>query len=338
MKKIALIAILLLAAAGLGFVKLRPPTYPVAHPARGEAVQAVFATGSVEASVMVPIAARATARLLEMNVDEGSDVKKGEVLARLEDKDLLDALDEAKAREAYAEKLFRSYSQLVTRGTITRNNYNQAQADWEAAKAAVARLATQADYMKLAAPADGTIVRRDGEIGQLIPLNQPVFWMACCAPLRVSAEVDEEDIPLVKPGQNVLIRADAFPGKIFKGTVTSITPKGDEVARSFRVRIGFAEEVPFKIGMTAEANILTSKKENALLIPRTALSGDTIWVVENGKAASRPVKTGIRGQEQVEITQGLDETDRVIVKPNGALRAGMLIQPVEDAPAKAPAP
>lgn len=67
--------------------------------------------------------------------------------------------------------------------------------------------------MTLLAPAAGRIIRRDGEFGQLIEAGHKLFWISCCDQLRVSAEVDEEDIPLVKPGQKVLIRADAFPGR-----------------------------------------------------------------------------------------------------------------------------
>lgn len=340
MKKVIpfLVLACVLGAAAWALVFLgRAPHVAVISPQRGKAVQAVFATGTVEASVMLPLAARNMARLSELHVDEGSDVKKDQLLAKLEDKDLQDGLNEAKAREAYALRVYQNYGALVTKGFVTRKAFDQAKADWEAAQATVARLATQADFMKLTAPADGTVIRRDGEIGQLIPANQPVFWLSCCAPLRIAAEVDEEDIPLVQPGQNVLIRADAFSGALFHGTVTSITPKGDAVARSYRVRIGFTDaQVPFKIGMTAETNIITAEKNDALLVPRSAVKDGALWVVRDGKLARQLVTTGIKAKDQIEILDGLRADDRVAIAPDVTWQDNMVVEPVTG-PSAAPA-
>lgn len=303
-------------------------TVTTIKPHRGTAVQAAYATGTVEASVMIPIAARGTARLMEMAVDEGSTVAKDQVLARLEDRDLQEALAEATAREDYARKVFESYAKLVQKGTVTRRAYDQAEADVNAAKAAVSRLSAQADFMKLVAPADGTIIRRDGEVGELIAANKPVFWLSCCAPLRISAEVDEEDIPLVQTGQRVLIRADAYPGKIFEGKVQGITPKGDAVSRSYRVRISLDGDTPLKIGMTAETNIILEEKKDALLVPASAMSDGAVWLVKNGVAQRQAVETGIKGLEDVEVLSGLTEGDVLAQKPDKKWSDGMKVRGV----------
>ena len=111
-------------------------------------------------------------------------------------------------------------------------------------------------------------------MGDFIPVNQPVFYLAKAGvPLRISADVDEEDIPLVKVGQKVLIRSDAFPSRVFTGEVLEITPKGDPVARSYRVRIELPADTALMIGMTAETNIVTAEKQDALLVPASAVSG-----------------------------------------------------------------
>ena len=75
-------------------------------------------------------------------------------------------------------------------------------------------------HSALLAPADGTIIRRDGEVGQYIAPGQALFVLACCAPLRVTAEIDEEDISRVRVGQAVVLRADALPGALFDGSVS----------------------------------------------------------------------------------------------------------------------
>jgi membrane fusion protein, multidrug efflux system len=294
-------------------------------------VQAIYATGTVEPTVMVPIASRVAARLVTIEADEGSLVRKGQVLARLEDEDLRRSIEEAAAEERYARAEYDRMTALVGRAVVARAAWERAKADWEKAKAAAERAAVQADFLKLVAPADGRIIRRDGEIGQLVGANQTVIWMSCCAPLRISAEVDEEDIAQVSPGQTVLIRADAFPKQIFGGTVQSVTPKGDPVARSYRVRIALPEETPLMIGMTAETNIVLRRDENALLLPPTAVEEDKIWTVEGGRLARRTVTLGAKSAAEIEIRTGVSDEDWIVASPGAGLEAGQEVRAVPGA-------
>ena len=328
MKKIILIilAFILLLAGVWGAVHwLQGASLAVIHPTRGPAIQAVYATGTVEATVMMPIASRTAARLMKLNVDEGSTVTKGQVLAQLEDEDLQHSTKQLQVREAFAKKEYERNAALVKHDTVSRKIYDQSKSDWEAASAATRTAQTQADYLKLMAPAEGLIIKRDGEVGQLIPANNPVFWLSCCAPLRISAEVDEEDIAQVKPGQEVLIRADAFPGLVFHGKVQTVTPKGDPVARSYRVRVEFSENTPLQIGMTAETNIVVGQRKNALLVPSSAVAQDKIWLVKDDRLMRRAVVTGAKGPEQTEIKSGVTENDLIIVRPDITLQEGRKI-------------
>jgi RND family efflux transporter MFP subunit len=216
---------------------------------------------------------------------------------------------------------------LVARGYETKAALDQVRSARDAAAAAVARAQAQLAFMKLTAPADGLVIKRDGEIGQLIPANQPVFWISCCAPLRISAEIDEEDIGVIRTDQPVLIRADAFPGKIFHGKVRSITPKGDPVTRSYRVRVAFTEETPLQIGMTAETNIVINENKNALLLPNSALSIDNkIWLVKGNRLSPQTVETGAKGAEQTEIRHGLLDEDLVVLNPEAKFKEGQEIR------------
>ena len=201
------LALVLCIGGGMGFWALLPPSVIVVEPRRGPAVQAVYATGTVEPSVMVPISARFAARLVELKADEGDFVKKGQLLARLENDDLRRGIEAAAAEERYAKAELDRLALLVERQITPRSTYDRARADWEKARAVKERALTEAGFHELLAPEDGKIIRRDGEIGQMIGPNQTVLWLSCCAPLRISAEVDEEDIAQVRPGQQVLIRS-----------------------------------------------------------------------------------------------------------------------------------
>ncbi len=302
-----------------------PAAYPsvdAVSPRTGMAVEAVYATGTVEATVMLPIAPRVTARLMELNADEGHDVKEGDVMARLEDSDLQKTLDELKARDVFLQKDYERKAALAKSGYETRASLDKARADLDASRAAIARVEAETSYTRLLAPADGRVIRRDGEIGQMIPANQTVFWLSCCAPLRISAEVDEEDIARVTPGLKVLIRADAFPDREFDGEVLSITPKGDPVARSYRVRISLAADTPLQIGMTAENNIIIREKPDTLLIPNSTLRDGHVFVIKDNKVHRIAVKTGIRGFEESEVTEGVNPGDRLVAAPAPELQDG----------------
>src|SRR6516165_552608 len=270
----AALVVLLGIGAGAVYWFSSPPAVIVVHPRRGPAVQSVYATGTVEPTVMVPISARSAARLVELAADEGSVVAQGQVLAKLENDDLRRAIEMAEAEERYAKTEFDRLGVLAGRQVVARSAYDRAKADWEKARAAAAQAAALAGYLQLVAPADGTIIRRDGEIGQMIGANQTVFWLSCCAPLRISAEVDEEDIAQVRPGQEVLIRSDAYPGRIFHGKVQAVTPKGDPVARSYRVRISLPADAPLMIGMTQKP-ISFCARANTLFSSRRAPSSRT---------------------------------------------------------------
>ena len=271
---------------------------------------------------MLPIAARWTARLIELNVDEGVEVKKAQVLARLESDDLQSSLAVARAKETLAKSQFERESALLEKQATSRQAYDKAKWDWEAAKAATAEAKAQSSFMNLVAPSDGLVIRRDGEVGQLITANQPVFWLSASEPLRITAEVDEEDIALVKVDQAALIRADAFPGKVYKGRVKSITPKGDPIARSYRVRIQLDQETPLQIGMTAETNIIVRERQDVLLVPASAVRSGEIWLVNNSHLEKRSVTVGAVGTEQIEIVSGVAQQDLIVVNPSVNLEVG----------------
>ncbi len=318
---IAIIAVLFAAGAWL-YKDNQHAFIDITKPVIGPAVRGVYATGTVEASVMMPIAPRSGARLMELRADESNKVIKGQILAQLEDDDLRHSLDELRSREALAKKEYERNASLLKQKAVSVEVYDRSKSEWLSATAATNAANAKLDYLKLLSPADGTIIRRDGEVGQLIPANQPVFWLSCCAPLRISVEVDEEDIAEVQPKQKVLIRADAFPGKTYHGEVQAITPKGDPISRSYRVRVGFTDETPLMIGMTAETNIITREVKDALLVPTSAVQDNKLWVIRQGKLAHIPVSIGAKGIKQTEIKEGITTDDSVVILPPTTLQEG----------------
>lgn len=312
MKKFLVLLILIVAgglfwffnpADGKHVTVVKPKTMP--------AVQAVYATGTVEAVRMVSISPKVTARLLSLETDEGAQVGQGQLLAQMEDSDVQESVRDLQAKADLAQKDLSRAQKLAKTGALSKEALDQARAAYKSATASLERAKAELGYLQLVAPESGTIIRRDGEIGEMITVGTPVFWMNGGNEIRIETEVDEEDIGLVEIGQRVVISADAFPGRTFEGAVSAITPKGDPVARSYRVRVSLKNDTPLMIGMTAETNIITQTKESALMAPVSAISNGHILKISHGKAENTAVETGIKTPDAVEILEGLGEGDTI---------------------------
>jgi multidrug efflux system membrane fusion protein len=314
-----------LAGAGYWFLKNNDNTLYVVSPIIGPAVQAVYATGTVEPSVMIPVSARTGARLTALMADEGQAVKQNDTLAQLEDTDLEKSVAQLQSKLDLAQREFARKSKLHKTGAISKQAFDTAGSTLATARAAMEQAQAQQGYLKLIAPEDGRIIRRDGEVGEYIPAGQPVFTMEGQAPLRIVAEVDEEDIPLVALEQKVLISADAFPNRTFKGSVSAITPMGDPVARSYRVRVALEGETPLMTGMTAETNIILREEPRAVLLPISAVKDGQIQIVRDGKVQKQTVETGAKTVNTIEIIEGISENDLILEKEDPALKDGTTI-------------
>lgn len=289
--------------------------YEATTPTRGTAIQAVYATGVVEPLYWSIVSAQLTGRVQAIKEDEGTEVQQGQVLASLDDAVEQAKVEELTARLGYLEKELARKKSLSIRDISSLRDFEQTTSDYNATKAQLDAQNELIARMQITSPMDGVVLRRGIEPGEIALQGNPVFWVGKPSPLRITAEVDEEDIPLVTPKQQVLIKADAFPGEIFMGTVTEVTPKGDPVNKSFRVRIALPEKIKLLIGMTVEVNILVRKEENALLIPASSVINNAVWLQNGSKIEKKHITSGIKDEENIQVIKGLTEKDRILLRP-----------------------
>jgi RND family efflux transporter MFP subunit len=190
------------------------------------------------------------------------------------------------------------------------------------------------DYV-ITSPMGGVVLRRDGEIGEIAEQGQILFRVGVPTPLQVVAEVNEEDIPRVVVGQTVLFRTDAFMDRRLTGTVRQMTPMGDPVTKTYRIKVSLPDDTPLLPGMSVEANVVTREKAGALLVPKDAVDGTTVFVVDGDRARKRLVKLGIRGTRAVELLSGVEEGERVVSPLTASLADGERVR-VTDRPAGEP--
>jgi membrane fusion protein, multidrug efflux system len=321
------VLVLAAVAAGVYWFALRPPLVAVTTPARGAAAEVVYATGVIEPRIWAKVTPLVRERIVELCNCEGKAVEPGAVLARLDDREARAALAELQARLRLAREDLERLTALAGRNVASEQALSQATSEVAQLEALVAGQTARLESYVLEAPMRGVVLRQDGEVGEIAEPGTVLSWVGQPTPLLVVAEVNEEDIPRIEVGQRALLRADAFPDRSLEAVVDSITPKGDPVTKTYRVRLALPETTPLLIGMTVEVNVVVSVRENALLLPASAVDGNAVYVVDAaGNARRRELEIGIRGTSEIEILSGLDEDARIIAPFPDDLRDGTRVK------------
>lgn len=308
-----LLVLVALAAAAVTFWRFSEPQEVATRtPTRGDAAEIVYATGVVEPRTWAKVTPLLRERIVELCNCEGETIEKGALLARLDDRQAQATLSELRARQNFARADYERVSTLMERRVASEQALDRARSELSQVEALIAGQETRLETYILRAPMSGVVLRQDGEVGEVAEPGTVLFWVGEPKPLLIEADVNEEDIPRVVIGQRAVLKADAFPDQILEAKVDSITPKGDPVAKTYRVRLALPDDTPLRIGMTAEVNVIVQVSSNALLVPTNALRGASLFVAENGTARRRDVKLGIRGASHTQIFSGLDEGERVI--------------------------
>lgn len=320
------IVVLLIAAAGWWWWQGRAPQVAAVAATRGTAVEIVYATGGVEPVRWAKVASVIRDRIIEICDCEGQAVKKGDVLARLDDREAQAGLKELKARESFLQREMQRVTELIARGAATTQAHERAGMDLQGVQGLISVQTEKiADYV-IVAPMDGVVLRRDGEIGEIAEAGQILFRVGVPKPLQVVAEVNEEDIPRVALKQTVLFRTDAFPDRRLEGTVREITPMGDVNAKTYRIKAALPDDTPLKPGMSVEANVITREKPNVLLVPSDAVQGEAVFVIDGNHVRKRAVKIGIKGTRMTEILSGLNDGERVAAPAATGLADGARVR------------
>lgn len=300
------------ALAATGWYWTRPAVVSTMTPGRGEAADIVYASGVVEPRNWAKVTSLVRERIVSVCNCEGRKVSKGDVLARLDDSEAQATLAELQARRDLAVKERNRVALLVERNVANESEMQRAESEVSRVEAQIAGQKARLENYMLSAPTDGVVLRQDAEVGEIAEPGNVLFWVGNPSPRIVVAEVNEEDIPRVAVGQRALLRSDAFPERVLEARVDSITPKGNPVTKSYRVRLALPDDTPLLIGMSVDVNIVVKVSKNALLLPPAAVRDDTVLVVQDGQARRKAIETGIHGTRNIEVLSGLSEDARVI--------------------------
>ena len=317
-----LVLAVLVAGAGLWWRYGRGVEVAAVAAHRGTAVEIVYGTGTVEPVRWAKVTTVVRDRIVDICRCEGATVAKGDILVRLDDREAQAALKELRTREEFLQRELTRVTELMARGTTTAQAFERASRDANQIQALIALQEVKINDYIIRSPMDGVVLRRDGEIGEIAEVGQVLFRVGVAKPLEVVAEVNEEDIPRVAVGQKALLRTDAFAGQRLEATVREITPMGDPVTKTYRIRLSLPDDTPLRPGMSVEANVISREKPNALLVPSDAIQDNAVFTIEGGRAQRRKVEPGIRGTRQTEILSGLKDNERVASPSKSELTDG----------------
>jgi RND family efflux transporter MFP subunit len=307
------ISIIIIGAIFLFFKQGNPETI---LPKRGHIVQAVYATGEVESVISSKISTQVSGKVMQVPVEEGDRVKTGQLLAQLDDGVEVAKISAYQAKLKYLTKEKDRYRELADMKYSSEGKYEKILSEYESIKAQLEAQQKLIERLKIVAPFDGVVLERNIESGETVTSVDIIFYVGDPDKLRVTAKVDEEDIPLVKIGHKVLIKSDSFPGKSFNGEVKEITPRGDPIDKNFRIRVSLPKGSPLLIGMTVEVNIITKEEQKALLVPTSSVVDGNIWLVNGNNIKKTKVITGISSEDFIQILNGLTDNQSIILNPD----------------------
>ncbi len=194
---------------------------------------------------------------------------------------------------------------------------------------------TRLQNAKIIAPFRGEISRKYVDAGALVSASTPLVSLVHTETLRIVANVLEKDIPLLRTGMSAKIRSESYPEKVFEGRVEKVNSALDLPTRTLQVEIYIPNRTRLlKPGMFSNVEVALLTKPQALVIPREAIleagNGMSVFVVEGNKALRRPITIGYEQERMVEVLQGLNEGDQVVIKGQQMIREGSAVRVVEE--------
>ena len=273
--------------------------------------------GTLEAEREVDIVARTGGPLVALNTEEGVQVRAGEVLAQIDELEARAQVEIARVALRDAEIVYNRAKASLENAVVSQEVYDTALSALESARAQLSGNEIQLGYTRITAPFDGLIIQRAVKFGETVTAGQQLFRISDFDPLLCMIGVPERDLARLSVGQPAILQVEAFPGEQFRGRVLRISPVVDAATGTIRVTLEVNRQGRLSPGMFAGVRLVTDVREDALIMPKRALSleslADSVFVVEDGVAYRRNITLGYEEDDRVEVTSGLSASDRVIV-------------------------
>ena len=289
-----------------------------------------------------------------INFYEGDIVKKGDIIATLDQKETLLKLEYAKSKlkttevtEMSGKKKFQIHQSLYEQGIIIKPKLEEARLEYEIAKTKVVSAQKEVEFSLseldktyLYSPVDGVMGTRDAEVGEFVTSNVKIASIYDVSYVIVKFGVIEKDINRIALGQEAKVNVDTYPGVDFVGSVDNVSPIIEGKSRTLTVKVRLKNDNPkgtLLPGMFARVWVSVYEKKNVIKVPSDCLYDldndgefDSVYVVDEENVAHvRPIKVGYITTDFVEITDGLKEAEQVVSEAMTELKDGSKVEVIE---------
>ena len=281
-------------------------------------VDAITATGEVEAIQSTKVRAEVEGKIVEIVMREGTEVNRGDPLFRIDDQELKAQVARAEAERDLAEQALTRTRQLIEQNAASAQDLERADATARSSRASLELLKIRLARTTVRAPFAGAVGQRYVSLGDYVTTSDTLVSIRTVDPVRVSFTVPERYAGVVGRGQKVTFRVAALPGEEFGGNVEFVSPAVQLPARTLLIKAIVPNgRRKLQAGMFAEARLATAVRPRAVVVPEEAVIAiqgiSYVWVVQDGKVTRRAVTLGVRSPGDVEVSQGVTAGDQVVV-------------------------
>lgn len=301
---------------------------------QGDIARTIVLPGTVQPIRTVGINAQVSGALLEIPVEEGDRVDEGQILARLDVRELQAQLRSAEASFEVAEDALERSTQLLDRQIITRPEFEADRTAFEAARSQLDQLRTRVEFADVRSPISGVVSVKAVQAGDIIGTQGRLLEIAEVDTLVVRVQVSELDVVQIRPGDPVTVELDALPGQALQASVRRVFPIADPATRLIPVEVALSSGDAARVrpGFLARVAFQLDPKPNANLIPAGAIvsrgGGEGVYVVSDSTVVLRTVTPGLTAAGMIEIVDGLSVGERVVTLGANLLRDGSKIRDV----------
>lgn len=301
--------------------------------ARGTAQLRYSTTATLEAENRAELLARTGGVVAELLVEEGTAVRRGQDLLRLDDSEAKLRVRQAEVAAAKAKSIYDRQQASFDQEVISQAEFDVARTNYEAAQADLELAQHQLSYTRVPAPFAGTIVRRAVNVGQTVNVGTALFEIANFHPLLAHIFVPAKELGTLQNGQEAELTLDSNGAKL-RGVVRLVSPVADPNTGTVKVTVDVKEyPAGTRPGDFAHVSVVTARHDNVVRVPNLAVFEDrgerVVYVARDTVAARRTVQVGFADETHTEILSGIEPGDRVIVKGQRALKDGSPIKILE---------
>ncbi|HCD51366.1 MAG TPA: efflux transporter periplasmic adaptor subunit [Balneolaceae bacterium] len=281
-------------------------------------------TATLEAVEEAVIVSKVRGIVEEILVEEGDMVKKGQVIARIEDDQYRIETERAKATMDRMYNDYQRNKELFEKELISAEVYENSRYDYESQKSAYELAKLSLEYTAIRSPISGVISERFIKVGNMIGTDQQVYRVTNFDPIQAVLHIPEHEMYKIRKGQRAELMVDAIPGKLFTGKVERISPVIDPQTGTFKTTVYLDDkEDILRPGMFGRIKIVYDTRFNTRMIPKNAIISEdetqSVFVIKDSLAFRRIIKTGYVNGTNIEVLEGLDDGEIVVTTGQGSL-------------------